>query len=338
MKQRLVGASPGVGGLVFAWFGGVAIVRLTGATPVVLVLAAGAVLGVAAIVSGWVDAASSHRWRRAPSATATVGVDVPVDVCFTHDGRPSAAARPVWVELRVRNDRVAAGWSATSRDITPLTARFVERGAVSAIEVVVRSSGAPGAVWWSKRVTVEVDDFVVAPPAQRGDVRVERLVGDDDGEGLGRAGSVSGEIDGVRPWRDGDSERSVHWASTLRSGALVVHDHRQPVDRSAIVRASSRSGEPEAEAAAARWALEDALQAGERTYAAVDDAEPVLIADRSDAQRWAALVDLGPARCCHPSSHAGRIDCVATRTVRNPSRPLGLWLATGLELRRWCRW
>jgi hypothetical protein len=296
MKHRLVGVSPGVGGLVFAWLGGVAILRLTGATPVVLVLAAGVVVGVAALLSGWLTIHRRNVVEVRFPPTVTAGTDVAVDVRFRDNARRPTVERPVWIELRVSDHRVASGWSSDSEgDIATLTAQFVERGAVHSVDVILRSSGTVGLVWWSRRVTLAVDEVVIAPAAVRGDVRVERIVGADDGDNLGRSGSVSGDTDGVRPWRDGDSERSVHWASTLRSGTLVVHDHRQPVDRSAFVRARSGTGDPEAAAASARWALDDALRAGERTFVAVDDGAPVVVADSAAAERWAALVDLGAA-------------------------------------------
>ncbi len=315
MKQRLVGVSPGFGGLVCAWFGGVAIVRLTGATPVLLVLAAGAVLAAVATVSGWLTVHHRSVGDVQLPLTATVGVDVSVDVRFLATRDRSAVARPMWVELEVGNQRVGSGWSSCSDDdISPLTARFVKRGAVNAIDVIIRSPGSVGLVWWSRRITVAVDDVVVAPAAVRGNVRVERIVGADDGENLGRTGSVSGDTDGVRPWRDGDSERSVHWASTLRSGTLVVHDHRQPVDRSAIVRAPSGTGDPEKAAATARWALEDALRAGERTFAAVDDGVPVALVDGAAVERWAALVDLGLPQ--DPGNHRTLADRLRRDTGR----------------------
>jgi len=287
--------------------------RLTGATPVILILAAGAVLGVATVVSGWstIHRCSVDGLRTPP--TATIGIDVPVDVLCQPSRPSSLSSRPVWIELRAGDQLVAAGWSTpASGGVSALTARFVERGAFTEIDVIIRSAGSTGAVWWSKRVTVAIDELLVAPAAQRGDVNVQRIVGDDDGEDLGRHGSVSGDTDGVRPWREGDSERSVHWASSLRSGTLVVHDHRQPVDRSAIIRARSGSGDPDVDAAAARWALDDALRSGERAFAAVDDGLPIPIADRPAAERWAALVDLGP-----PQNDGGR-RTLADRLRREP--------------------
>ena len=99
MKQRLGGVSPGFGGLVCAWFGGVAIVRLTGATPVLLILAAGAVLAAAAIVSGWLTVHHRHVAEVRLSPTATVGVDVSVDLRLVGTGLRSEVPRPVWIEL-----------------------------------------------------------------------------------------------------------------------------------------------------------------------------------------------------------------------------------------------
>ncbi|HUF99461.1 MAG TPA: transglutaminaseTgpA domain-containing protein [Ilumatobacter sp.] len=307
MNERPVGTSPGVGGLVLAWFGGVAVVRLTGATPVVLVLAAGVVLGLAAVFSGWWTVRRCHiRGLRLP-ATATAGADVPVDVTLVVPKR----ARPVWLELRVRDERIAAGWS--TGEVTPLTARFTRRGAVADVEVLMRSAGAVGALWWRKRLTVDAD-VVVAPVALRGTVRIDRSTGHDEGDRLGRAGSVSGETDGVRPWREGDSERSVHWSSTLRSGELVVHDHRQAVDRSSVVRATSFTGDPDSEAAAARWALDDVVRSGDRAFVAVDDGPAVPIADRAAVERWSALADLGAPNVSEP--RRGLVD----RLRRDPER------------------
>lgn len=284
-RIALLGTSPGVGGLVLAWLGGVAIVRLTGATPVVLILAAGAVLGIAALVSGWWAARRHVGGVRLPS-TATVGLDTPIDVLLD----PAGSRRPLWIEVRVSGERTASGWS--TGDVTAMTARFARRGEVKDVDVIVRSAGSVGVLWWKKTVTVAAD-VLVAPVPAPGSIQIERFAVGDEGERLGRAGSVSGETDGVRPWREGDSERSVHWASTLRSGELVVHDHRESVDRSTVVRARSGGGHPDEEAAAARWALDESVRSGDRTFVAVDDGAALPIADREAAGRWSALAELG---------------------------------------------
>lgn len=46
-----------------------------------------------------------------------------------------------------------------------------------------------------------------------------------------RHGRVEGEFHGVRPWRTGDTRRSIHWRSSARHGTLVVRQFEQPRDR-----------------------------------------------------------------------------------------------------------
>jgi uncharacterized protein (DUF58 family) len=46
-----------------------------------------------------------------------------------------------------------------------------------------------------------------------------------------RHGRISGEFYGVRPWRSGDSRRSIHWRSSARRGALVVRQFEQHRNR-----------------------------------------------------------------------------------------------------------
>ena len=48
---------------------------------------------------------------------------------------------------------------------------------------------------------------------------------------LQRYHRAEGEYYGVRPWRDGDSRRSIHWRSSARLGQLVVRQFEQPHTR-----------------------------------------------------------------------------------------------------------
>ncbi len=50
-----------------------------------------------------------------------------------------------------------------------------------------------------------------------------------------RHGGVSGDFYGVRPWRDGDSRRMIHWRSSARHGALVVRQFEQQRNRDLAV-------------------------------------------------------------------------------------------------------
>ena len=126
------------------------------------------------------------------------------------------------------------------------------------------------------------------------DAPVEQRALAGDGEFGGAPGAVSGELDGIRPWREGDSERWVHWSSSMRSGELMVFDRRRPSENERVVRPRVGTDDPDAEAGAARRTLERSIAVGARTLVAVGDAEPVEIANADAAARWSAAVDLGP--------------------------------------------
>jgi uncharacterized protein (DUF58 family) len=64
------------------------------------------------------------------------------------------------------------------------------------------------------RLTVLPDVFANA-------VREDRLIDQRDGH--------SGDLSGIRPFRDGDSMRRVHWAQTARTGNLIVMERQLPV-------------------------------------------------------------------------------------------------------------
>lgn len=50
-----------------------------------------------------------------------------------------------------------------------------------------------------------------------------------------RHGRVSGDFYGVRPWRNGDSRRLIHWRSSARHGTLVVRQFEQHRNRDLAV-------------------------------------------------------------------------------------------------------
>ncbi len=308
---RPVGVSAGGVGLLLAWLGGVAIAQVTGATPVVIVLAAGFVLFAAAIVDGFLSIQRTHVGEITLPHSSVQGEPATI---IGEVGAP----RPVWIEIHSRGREVALGWTSTT--VFAADAAFERRGPVDQLDVRVRSAGLLGLVWWGRRYTVDVDRHLVAPPARYGAAPVERVGTASDGDLAGAAGAVSGEIDGVRPWRDGDSKKFVHWASTLRSGELMVHDRRQNADQRWVVRARSDTAAPDAEAGAARWAMEQGLRSGVSVMAAVDSDEPVVIDSVDAATEWAALADLGTTRSPHGSwrDRFRRVepDATATMTAR----------------------
>ena len=306
---RPVGVSAGGVGLLLAWFGGAAIGQLTGATPVMIVLAAGFVLFAAAIIDGYLSA----RRTRVGAITLPHASEQHDPVAIVAE---IAAPRPVWIELRSNDRQVAAGWTTTSAFAGDAT--FARRGVVDEVDARIRTAGLLGLVWWGRRTTVPVDRHLVAPAPRHGAVPVERVGTAADGDLAGASGSVSGEIDGIRPWRDGDSEKFVHWSSTLRSGELMVHDRRQNADQRWVVRARSGTSAPDDEAGAARWAMEQGLRSGVSVMAAVDSAEPVVIDGVDAAVEWAATAELGTAVDRERSwrDRFSRVEPDATATMR----------------------
>lgn len=297
------GVSAGTPGLLLAWLGGAAIARLTGATPVVIVLAAGTVWLLASAVTGlW----SATRVR-------VVGVELPPsstqgDTFAIAVTATAPAALPVWIEVDADPasgaDPIASGWLIDGR--FEGSATFARRGLVTALDVRARTAGRMGLVWWSRRFDVAIDEHLVAPRPMAGGHATMRTITTDSGEMAGRPGSISGDIDGLRPWREGDSEKSVHWASSIRTRELIVHDRRHESQRRWIVRARSGLPEPDVEAGLARATIDAGLRSGALVSAAVDEADPVVIPDAVAAARWTALVDLGPGPVAPAATRAGR--------------------------------
>jgi transglutaminase-like putative cysteine protease len=316
---RPVGISAGGFGLSMGWVGGVAIAQLTGATPVVIVLAAGVVLMLGAVLDGWFSALRTSIGEVVLPHASDQGSSVPVSVEID-------APRPVFVEILARGERAAHGWTGATGFLG--TATFGRRGAVDDLHVRVRTAGLLGLVWWGRRVRVPIRRHLVAPPMHDSRVPIERSGRAADGDLAGVSGAVSGEIDGIRPWRDGDSEKFVHWSSSIRSGELMVHDRRQNSDQQWVVRARSGTAEPDEEAGSARRAIDHGLRSGVAVLAAVDRDVPTPIDNIDAATEWSALAPLGVTQVPHRSwrDRFRRVepDATATRGAR--------WWAAGATL------
>lgn len=283
--SRPVGVSAGAVGLLLAWAGGATIARLSGATPVVIVLAAGLALLLIAAVAGPLGLRSVTAGSPRLPADSTQGEPFTMSVQVE-------TRRPVWVDIRVGDEQIASGWTSNGGFVGP--AVIQRRGPVDQLGISVRSAGAVGLIWWARRLDIAVDEHLVAAAPNEGDVLVERIVAADLGDHPGSAGAVAGQIDGVRQWREGDSEKFVHWASTIRSGELVVHDRRGGAAERWVVRARPGTVDPDREAGAVRHQLVQGLRAGTRVAVAIGNGERVEIDDVGAAARWSAVAELGP--------------------------------------------
>jgi Transglutaminase-like superfamily/TgpA N-terminal domain len=282
--RRPFGLSAGTVGLVLAWLGGAAIVQLTGAVAVLIMLAVGLAAATVAVAAGWWALARPDLAQVRAPAVVTQGDEFPIEFRLR-------SRRPLWVEVRRGAEVVASGWSDSSRFAASATT--MRRGCIDRLDVRLRSSGFAGLLWWFRSATVAVDPILVAARPDRSPARIERNLFASAGERAGRSGAIAGEIDGVRPWRDGDSDKFVHWASTLRAGELVVHDRRLDADERWTVRARYGLPEPDIEAGAVREALEQGLRSGAAVFVAIGDGEPEPICDGDAAARWSATAELG---------------------------------------------
>jgi protein-glutamine gamma-glutamyltransferase len=265
-------------------------VRLTGAVALVIMLAAGAVGAVAALLPGW------FAVRAIRSATIEVGSNAATTGDETTLTMTIAAPRgPIHVRVFDRGSELADGWLVDGMFGAEVS--FATRGVVDHFDVIVESAGRPGLIWWQRRLTIAIDPVVVAPRPAGPGATIEMAPANALPEAAPVSGaglSATADIDGVRRWRDGDGHHAVHWPTSLRTGTLVVFDHRHETDQKWVVRVDPQlagtADEADVELAAgkARWALDEGRRLGVQTWAAVGTGNPVRIDDAVSAARWSA--------------------------------------------------
>ena len=293
-RVRPVGWSPGTGILVGAWIGSAAIARLTGATAVILLLAATLVGFVFEIATGW----WATRSIRIDSVIAprVITVDEHCRLLVSIDGRRSAFAterrrivvlQPDGTTATVDTERVGPddAMEAADVDVSVTTVRFSTPGLISEFTVRVEFAGPAGLFWWRRSSTVAVDDVHVAPVGHGPLIDVESTPSTADGSLTAQRGNHDGEIDGVRPWRQGDSVSSVHWASSLRTDELIVHDRLTAADQRWVVDLDANS----ADADRLRWTLDEARRLGHRVAIRTRDGATHPVTDADTAARWSAI-------------------------------------------------
>lgn len=276
-RLRPAGVSPGSLSFIAAWIVGMAIARVTGAAAVVLLLIAGLV----ALFGGF----AAGRWRLrsivvtgivAPTA-GTAGDEV--TLLIDHSALPRRSA-PVQVEL------LGTRTTLDERGPTPVTAQLPHAGQLHAIDVVIRSAGSPGLVWWRRTGTVAVDTIHIAPPPQGPVLPVDHSPSSDTGINASGSGPRNGDLDGTRQWRPGEAQHSIHWASSLRSGEFIAHERTAASDTRWEL---SITTDP----ARLRFTMEEGLRHGHRVVLRVDEAgtaqSAVDIRDRDDVLIWSAV-------------------------------------------------
>lgn len=279
---RPAGLAKGVTAFIVAWLGAMIIAVLTGATAIVIVLAASLVGLCAAAAAGPIALRRTEVESVATGDLVTVGDDL----VWTIDARLNARS---YAEVRVADSVVAQGWIVAGR--TRLVGTTPARGIHDSASVRWSSAGRLGLVWWRRIVTLPIDPLFVAPVSANTAAPVERRRDDPAGTHTPSVRTGHDDIDGVRPWRDGDAVNAVHWPSTLRGGELVVRHRVRDSDEQWVVLARTATGDADGEAARVRHALERGLAAGGRVAISVDSGEPTDLGTSADVLRWCATFE-----------------------------------------------
>ena len=264
--------------LLGAWVVGLAIARLTGAAAVVLLLVATFVGFIGIAIAGWWRARSVDVIGVVAPGIATV--DEPFAIAIDHRDRSQSRA-PVWIEVAGVRTRL----EPTSP--TMLSIACASPGVARSLRVTTTSAGAPALVWWRRHHDIDTEPIHVAPHAAGPLVHVDRVASPTLGEATAGNGAKTGNVDGSRPWRPGESEQAIHWPSTLRSGEVIAHD-RSPESE------AHWQVDLDSDAARLRHTIEEGLRLGHRvtlTQSAdgADGGGDIEITSVDDARRWAAV-------------------------------------------------
>lgn len=230
---RPVGLARGTTAFLAAWVVAVAIARLTGAAAVLLLLAAGVVAFAGTVISAVLAVRRVRIATIDVSPITTAGSDTALSISVTADGRIPVGSICVFDGSHRLAVLDLASFDAAGAMTT--TVVFEHPGVRDHLTLDVVSAGVPGLFWMRRRAVHPLPDIHIAPPATGPCLRVEHRSTANDGMSTSRTGLRHGEIDGVRPWRDGDSDGAVHWPSSIRAGAMIVHDRQASHDRSWVV-------------------------------------------------------------------------------------------------------
>jgi transglutaminase-like putative cysteine protease len=284
-RVRPSGWSPGTGSLVGAWLASAAIARLTGAPAVILLLGVTLVAAAFEVVAGWWSARSVDvRSALVPSVadvgdrfTARLTIAWPPSL-RSNERRRLTIAHTDGTAVSITEESAAHGTPADT-----VLVRVESPGVLSALRVSVFVTGPAGLIWWRRTQTITIEPLHVAPISSGPMVDVEAISAATHGLVTAERGNHVGDIDGVRSWRQGDSMNSVHWASSLRTDELIVHDRVTTSDERWVVDLDA------AEPARLRWTLEEGQRKGHVVAVRTIDGNAHAVLDAEDAARWSAI-------------------------------------------------
>lgn len=153
----------------------------------------------------------------------------PVELAMTANG-------PVRIRPRRPTGSVARavgpshGYRAVTVEVTP-----ERRGVLPAVTVEVASCAPFGLLWWAKEVVVTLPRPLHVAPRTGDPGAVDSVPRGTAGEAARRLPAGHGEPRGIRPYRPGDSRRSVHWPATSHTGTLMTRDREAQTDEPVVI-------------------------------------------------------------------------------------------------------
>jgi hypothetical protein len=172
-------------------------------------------------------------------------------------GRPSALTMTANGPVRIRpRYPVGAETGAVGQPYGPRTVEVPitpsRRGVIERVVVEVASCAPFGLLWWAREIEVALPRPLHIAPRLGDPARMETTTTRSPGDSPRRAPSGVGEPRGVRPYRPGDTRRSVHWPATSHVGALMVREKEHQTDDPIVVDVVLPPDPPAAETEAER--------------------------------------------------------------------------------------
>lgn len=290
-RRRPIGLSAGAGVLIGSWFVAGAIARLTGAPSVIALMAAFLIAVATDALSGW--SAVTRPAVRSVMGPSAVEVGTDARLVIGLERLPRRRSRRPRLTIVAADEEVGTAEiieepAADSSPVMIALGRFPRAGVVRDLRVDVAVVGVFGLLWWRRRTQLATEPIHVSPPPSPPILDVDRTVAVRDGAVAAARGTHLGDVDGVRPWREGEPVGAVHWPSALRAGSLIVHDRAAASEEQWIVDLDVVTDTPDA-AGRLRWTLDEGLRRG-HAVSIVADGTWHEVASDDDAARWAATV------------------------------------------------